>query len=202
MMRAMATVAPKRRMDPERRREHLLDVASDYIGERGTEVRLDDIAQEAGISPALMRHYFKNLDGLLAVLTEQACAELEAIFLAPGGGDLGQRLARYLAWVPEHQWAHWLWVAATGRNPNADLATTRRRLMEATVGLEWEAQDLDTRTRANAWVAAIEATVTAWLNADRQDTEDTVKALLDVAARLDVVGAKPALRAWKRRAAA
>src|SRR5436309_5707154 len=114
----MSSAAVARRMDPERRREHLLDVAGRYIAHHGTAVSLDDIAREAGISPPLMRHYFKNRDGLIGALTERASRDFEDIYLGPTGGDLGDRLSRYLDWVAEHQWAHRLWVTArVGEHP-------------------------------------------------------------------------------------
>jgi hypothetical protein len=56
------------------------------------------------------------------------------------------------------------------------------------------------RVRANAWIATIEATVSAWLDAGHPDPEPTIDALLDIAVRLDVVGAKQAVRKWRRRA--
>lgn len=201
-MPRMATAAPlARRMDPERRREYLLDIAGRYIAVHGTAVSLDDIAHEAGISPPLMRHYFKNRDGLLAALTERAQAELEDIWLAPDGGDLGNRLARYLDWVPTNQWAHWLWVASASKAAVQEFGPTRRRLMEAAVGQRYEEQDTMVRIRAAAWVAVIESTVTAWLDEGRPSRDDVVEALLDLAVRLDVVKAKQAARNWHERSA-
>ena len=82
------TVPAARRMDTERRREHLLDVADEYLRNHGPESSLDEIAREAGVSPPLMRHYFRNRDGLVAALGERAAGQLEAIFLDPGVGDL------------------------------------------------------------------------------------------------------------------
>lgn len=182
-----------RRMNPEQRREHLLAVASEYVAAHGTAVSLDDIAREAGISPPLMRHYFKNRDGLLDALTDRATAELEEIFLASSGGDLGDRLTRYLDWVAAHQWAHWLWVASTGSATVPNFGPTRQRLAEATVAQAWRSQDLPTRVRSQAWIAAIESTVTAWLDSGCHDRDATVAALLGIAVRLDVVGASEAM---------
>ena len=194
----MPSAAAARRMDPERRREHLLEVAGQYIAEHGTAVSLDDIAKEAGISPPLMRHYFKNRDGLLVALTERAVVELETIFLAPGGGDLGDRLRRYLDWVPANQWSHWLWVASASRAAATDFTPTRKRLMAAAIMVPYEEQEPAQRIRVNAWVAAIESTVTTWLEQGEPDRDEVVEALLDIAARLDVNGAKAALRSWRR----
>jgi len=195
----MASAPVARRMDPERRREYLLDVAGDHIAQHGTAFSLDDVAQAAGISPPLMRHYFKNRDGLLAALTARATVELEDIWLAPQGGDLGDRLSRYLDWVPDHQWAHWLWVASAANTTAFEFRSTRRQLMGATVLAPYEDQDAATRIRSNAWVAAIESTVTAWLTDGAPSRDEVVDALLDLAVRLDVNGAKPARRAWRRR---
>jgi AcrR family transcriptional regulator len=188
-------------MDPERRREHLLDVASEYVAKHGTAVSLDDIAPVAGISPPLMRHYFKNRDGLLAALTDRATAQLERIWLGADSGDLADRLVQYVDWVPNNQWAHWLWVASAGNGAVPEFRPTRERLMGAAVSVPYKDQDAALRLRANAWVGAIEATVTEWLNDARLSRDEVINALLDLAVRLDIAGAKPAARRWRRRAA-
>ncbi|QUR66146.1 TetR/AcrR family transcriptional regulator [Mycobacterium spongiae] len=50
-----------RRLSPEDRRAELLELGSEVFGARPyDEVRLDEIAQQAGISRALMYHYFRD----------------------------------------------------------------------------------------------------------------------------------------------
>jgi AcrR family transcriptional regulator len=186
-------------MDPERRREYLLDVASRYIAAHGTDVSLDEIAREADVSPPLMRHYFKNREGLLATLAERAAADLETIYLGPAGGDLGDRVARYLDWVATQPWVHWLWVASSGGRPAPDFGSTRRRLISAAIATPWDSQDLAQRVRASAWTAIVESSVSRWLEEGEPSRDELVEALLAVAVRLDVVGAKRAARRWRGR---
>jgi AcrR family transcriptional regulator len=179
-------------MDPERRREQLLGVAGDYIGEHGIDVSLDDIARVAGISPPLMRHYFKNRDGLITALAERAARDFEGIYLGPDGGALGERLGRYLDWVADRQWAHRLWVnAANGDVAAPDFAPTRRRMMEAAVATPWSEQDDAMRVRANAWVAVVESTVTRWLSDGTPGRDELVAILLGLATRLGVADGPP-----------
>jgi AcrR family transcriptional regulator len=178
-------------MDPERRRAQLLGVASDHIGRHGIDVSLDDIAGAAGISPPLMRHYFRNRDGLIEALVERAALEFEEIYLGPDGGNLEERLRRYLDWVRTHQWAHRLWInAAIGDVAAPDFVPTRRRMMEGATGIPWDALDDATRIRANAWIAVIESTVTRWLADGTPSPDELVSILLEIGARLGVVGAE------------
>lgn len=200
------TVATTRRMDPERRREQLLGVAAGYIGMHGIDVSLDDIAREAGISPPLMRHYFRNRDGLIAELTERAVQELEDIYLNDNGGDLGDRLTRYLDWIQTHRWAHCLWVtSAAGSSSEPDFRPTRRRMIERTTAGPRSLDDDDALLiRGNAWIAVIESTVTRWLEDGTPDRDELVSSLLDLAVRLDVAGAQDAqaARVTRQRSAA
>ena len=197
-----ANAAPLR-MDPERRREQLLDVAAEYIGQHGVDVSLDDIAREAGISPPLMRHYFKNRDGLLVALFERMLGEILPIWTAQSDESLGDRLARYLDWIAGHPWTHRLWMAATTKElPLAPMVgAARRRLMTAAHATRWQDQTPDQRFLANAWVAVIESSVQNWLSDDAIDRDELVTMLLDIAARLDIPTARQALRAWRKRAA-
>src|SRR5690625_2944985 len=112
----------RKRMAPEQRYEQLLGDAMDYVTTHGTEFSLDEIAAVAGISPPLMRHYFRNRDGLLVALCERIAASVLRIFSAPDGGDFGQRLASYLDLIADHHWGH------------------RLRSEERRVGKEWGCQ--------------------------------------------------------------
>lgn len=202
-MSAVTTDAVPLRMDPQRRREQLLDVAADYITEHGVDVSLDDIARKAGISPPLMRHYFKNRDGLLVALFERMLGEIVPIWTTRSDGSLADRIVGYLDWIAARPWAHRLWMAAATKEVVlAPMVTdARRRLMSAAHARRWEEQDRDQRFRANAWVAVIESSVQNWLTDGTPDRDQLVGLLLDIAARLDIPAARQALRGWRRRAA-
>ena len=60
------STGPAVTMGADQRRVHLLQAALDVIGERGfPETRIADVADRAGISPALVIYYFKTKDSLL-----------------------------------------------------------------------------------------------------------------------------------------
>lgn len=175
-------------MDAARRRETLLSSGAGYIAAHGLEFSLDDVARDAGISPPLMRHYFKNREGLVVALVEQGIEAITSILTAPDGGRLDERLRSYLAYIGERPWAHRLWMAAA---LNDDAVTplvreARRRLIGATFGVEESALSDDERFRGSAWIAVVESAVEDWLERGADPAEGVLPRLLDVAHRLDV----------------
>ncbi|PYE85301.1 transcriptional regulator BetI [Phyllobacterium leguminum] len=77
---------PKIGMEPMRRRE-LIDAAIRTIGQRGSlDVTVAQIAQEAGVSPALAHHYFGGKEQLLLATMRHLLREL--------GQDLSAALRR------------------------------------------------------------------------------------------------------------
>jgi TetR/AcrR family transcriptional regulator, transcriptional repressor of bet genes len=67
---------PKIGMEPMRRRE-LIDAAVRMIGQRGSlDVTVAQIAQEAGVSPALAHHYFGGKEQLLLATMRHLLSEL------------------------------------------------------------------------------------------------------------------------------
>jgi AcrR family transcriptional regulator len=107
----MATeTAATRRRDSERarrrdrRREQLLDAADRVIERRGTDVSMDEIASEAGITKPVLYRHFGDKDGLYSALTERYISEL-VVALRPAveATDPRSRLAAtidaYLSYV-------------------------------------------------------------------------------------------------------
>lgn len=178
-------VPVRQRMSPERRREQLLSAAADYIAVHGTGFSLDDIAQSAGISPPLMRHYFTNRDGLLVALFEEMLGEIVGVWTAPSEPHMMAILGEYLDWVAGHQWAHRLWMLARSEESVLTplVAGTRQRLIEAAGGSDPQSSD-EQRFRAAAWVAVIETAVQDWLANGATDPDQLAARLLDVATRL------------------
>lgn len=88
----------------ERRREELLDAADRVIERRGTDVSMDEIASEAGITKPVLYRHFGDKDGLYTALTERYIAEL-VVALRPAveATDPRSRLAAtidaYLSYV-------------------------------------------------------------------------------------------------------
>ncbi|MFD6164195.1 TetR/AcrR family transcriptional regulator [Oerskovia sp. NPDC060287] len=89
------------RLSPDERREQILRVASERFAREGFDaVSVRDIAQEAGVTRALVYHYFPGKDSLLdAVLRREAEAILMATSPLPGRSareNLERALGAYL----------------------------------------------------------------------------------------------------------
>lgn len=111
--------------EEEPRRTQMLAAALEVIAERGfAETRISDVAERAGVSPALVIYYFKTKDDLLA----EAMRSSEDAWYAAIGRRTAQlptgsaRLEEVVAMtflsdgsgMPEESWAIWLdlWAQA------------------------------------------------------------------------------------------
>ena len=71
---------PRRRLSPDDRRSELLALGAEVFGERPyDEVRIDEIAERAGVSRALMYHYFPDKRAFFAAVVK---AEGDRLFEA------------------------------------------------------------------------------------------------------------------------
>jgi AcrR family transcriptional regulator len=79
-------------------RERLLDAGRQLLSERGSSgVTVREIAQRAGVHPALLHYYFETKSGLFAALVERVHERLSAALsaLAPGG-SASERLDQWV----------------------------------------------------------------------------------------------------------
>ena len=110
---------PRRRLSPDDRRNELLALGAEVFGQRPyDEVRIDEIAERAGVSRALMYHYFPDKRAFFAAVVR---AEGERLFEAtdtppqPGLSLLEQLRAGVLAYVHyDEQHPHGAWAAYVG----------------------------------------------------------------------------------------
>ena len=109
----------RRRLSPDDRRNELLALGADVFGQRPyDEVRVDEIAERAGVSRALMYHYFPDKRAFFAAVVR---AEGERLFEAtntppqPGQTLFDQVRAGVLAYLQydEHH-PHGAWAAYMG----------------------------------------------------------------------------------------
>jgi AcrR family transcriptional regulator len=110
---------PRRRLSPGDRRSELLILGAEVFGQRPyDEVRVDEIAERAGVSRALMYHYFPDKRAFFAAVVR---AEGERLFEAtnappdPGQTLFGQvrhGVLAYLRYDEEHP--HGAWAAYMG----------------------------------------------------------------------------------------
>jgi AcrR family transcriptional regulator len=110
---------PRRRLSPDDRRNELLALGAEVFGQRPyDEVRIDEIAERAGVSRALMYHYFPDKRAFFAAVVR---AEAERLFdatntpLQPGQTLFNRLRAGVLAYVRYHeQHPHGAWAAHVG----------------------------------------------------------------------------------------
>lgn len=76
----MSSLPARRRLSPDDRRSELLTLGAEVFGQRPyDEVRIDEIAERAGVSRALMYHYFPDKRAFFAAVVR---AESERLFEA------------------------------------------------------------------------------------------------------------------------
>ena len=114
---------PRRRLSPDDRRSELLALGAEVFGQRPyDEVRIDEIAERAGVSRALMYHYFPDKRAFFAAVVR---AEGERLFEAtntapePGQSLFDQVRAgvmAYLRYDEEHPHGAWAAYMDMGRS--------------------------------------------------------------------------------------
>jgi AcrR family transcriptional regulator len=112
-------VESRRRLSPEDRRNELLALGAEVFGQRPyDEVRIDEIAERAGVSRALMYHYFPDKRAFFAAVVK---AEGERLFEAtntppkPGLSLFEQLRAGVLAYLEyDEAHPHGAWAAYLG----------------------------------------------------------------------------------------
>ncbi|MGV0741516.1 TetR/AcrR family transcriptional regulator [Mycolicibacterium sp. XJ870] len=109
----------RRRLSPADRRNELLALGAEVFGQRPyDEVRIDEIAERAGVSRALMYHYFPDKRAFFAAVVR---AEGERLFDAtnppsePGQSLFDQLRAGVLAYLRyDEEHPHGAWAAYMG----------------------------------------------------------------------------------------
>jgi len=112
-------MADRRRLSPEERRTELLTLGAEVFGQRPyDEVRIDEIAERAGVSRALMYHYFPDKRAFFAAVVRNESELLfEATNTPPQPGlnlfeQLRAGVLAYLQYDDEHP--HGAWAAYVG----------------------------------------------------------------------------------------
>jgi AcrR family transcriptional regulator len=110
---------PRRRLSPDDRRAELLALGAEVFGQRPyDEVRIDEVAERAGVSRALMYHYFPDKRAFFAAVVKgQADQLLETTNSLPEPGQslFEEVQAGVLAYMDYHQQhPHAAWAAYVG----------------------------------------------------------------------------------------
>ncbi len=158
----------RRRLSPEDRRSELLALGAEVFGQRPyDEVRIDEIAERAGVSRALMYHYFPDKRAFFAAVVR---AETERLFNATNtppaqGQTLFDRLragvVAYIRYDEEHP--HGAWAAYIGMGRTDPVlrgidAVDNERQMHRIMAALTEHGELDSKVERD-----LRAIVYAWL---------------------------------------
>ncbi len=173
-------MAERRRLPVERRREEIIATALRLFGDASAdEVSIDDIAEAAGASRALIYHYFGSKQALYLTALRLAADQL-ADRLRPVG-ELGEAVSRYLDFVDERAAGYLALLRGTAvASPEvAEIVDGMRRLIVNLLLERLEITDPQPALRMtlSGWVAMAETMALDWL-ANRAITRDELHGLL------------------------
>jgi AcrR family transcriptional regulator len=180
------------RLDPEHRREQILDAANVLFAERAYDaVSIEDIAKAAGVTRGLVHHYFGGRKDVYIGLLERLGAEREDALRPPVGRSARARVAdtvsRWLDWTEANRT---IWLAAMA--PGEDIADpdvrrvvadlVRRAVALLTTYHADIAEDSPRLRHAlECWAALNRAATRRWLNgeATREATHELLASTLE-----------------------
>lgn len=160
---------PRRRLDPARRREQLLDAAVELAAGRDlTLLSVSDIAAHAKVSEGLLYHYFPTKDALLVAAVQRAADALLTALDGAAGGTPQSSLAAGLGAFLDHVQADptgWHAVLQARTGPLAEIGEAveehGRRLTLASLGIEHASPLL--RAALDGWAALEREACLTWL---------------------------------------
>lgn len=179
----MPARAHRTRLDPEVRRELILDAAERVLVDRiPTEVTFEEIADAAEVSRGLVYNYFRDRTALLVALAERALARLDRELLAAvdPGSDLPVQIAALGRAYGRHARANggtWRLLSRAGLLDHPSVQSARAGRV-ARIAAEW-GDTPDARLAAWSITALYELTGVDDLPGEA-DREDLTRFLRDV----------------------
>jgi AcrR family transcriptional regulator len=182
-----ATSASRSRLSPEERRTQLIGLGLDLLRDRALhELSVDELAAAAGISKALVFHYFGSKAELLQAIAAAAAEEFVAVTEPDPSRSLEEQLeqsmAAFVRYVADNQAGYVLLVRGPASTDDAmrDLfERTRGRIVDRIVSKlgPLDPEPPGFRLVVRGWVAFAEDVTTTWVDDPTVD-ETTLLALL------------------------
>ena len=158
------------RLDVDERRRRLLALGAELFARHAyDELSMARIAREAGISKALLYHYFPSKQAYFAATLEQAAAELAQVTAPdpalPPVEQLAGSLDAYLTWIEEHADAYAKLFPSVGAVPEVRELVDRVRDATAQRIIDGIAAEPGPALRAavRGWLWFVDGAVLDWL---------------------------------------
>src|ERR1700681_12871 len=174
------------RLQVDERRRQLIDAGSALFAQYAfEEISMRQIAEAAGVSKALLYHYFPNKIELFKAAVNEHAAELQRLIEPDGQGtpieQLSQSLDGYLLWIERNAetWAK-LMQSATALPEARDIvehfrAATLENILLRLTGKRSPRPAL--RTALQGWLGYIDAAILDWVH-NRDLTREQLRDLL------------------------
>ena len=193
------------RLDPQQRREQILDAANALFAERGyDEVSIGDIASSAGVARGLVHHYFGGRKQVYIALLERLGSQREEELRPPVGRSARARVAdtvsRWLDWTEANRAVYLATIAHGDDIADPDVRRAVADLVRRAVALlaAYHADIAEDSPRLRyalaCWTALNRAATRRWLHgeATREATHELLASTLEHVLR--TFGAPPAPR--------
>jgi AcrR family transcriptional regulator len=157
-------------MQVDERRRQLLELGTDLFARHSyAELSMAGIAKQAGISKALLYHYFPSKHELFLATLQEAAAEVgrrtEPDPALPPAEALRGSLDAFLGWVEENELAYRKLMESAGSVPEVGqlIAEVRDRTSERILAGLGAGARPKPRTAVRAWLWFIDGAILDWL---------------------------------------
>lgn len=158
------------RLQVDERRRQLLELGTDLFASHSyDELSMARIAREAGISKALLYHYFPSKRELFVATLQQSAAEVESLTQPEPGlpalEALSMSLDAFLGWIEEHPVAYGKLMESSGQPEVRDLVgdirdRTSERILD---GLAPDGAPPKLRAAVKGWLWLMDGVILDWL---------------------------------------
>lgn len=186
------------RLPVDERREQLLELCTELFARHSyAELSMADIARAAGISKALLYHYFPSKQELFVATLRAAAAEVarrtEPDPALPPAEALAKSLDAFLEWVEQNGLAYRKLLESAGSVPEvgALIAEVRDRTSARILEGLGAGDAAKPRTAVRAWLWFLDGAILDWLDHRDMPREELVGLLLGaLAGALSSAGAE------------
>jgi AcrR family transcriptional regulator len=189
-----ATPASRSRLSPDQRRAQLIALGLELLRDRPLhELSVDELAASAGISKALVFHYFGSKAELMQAIAAAAAEEFIAVTepdpSLPLEEQLEQSMAAFVRYVADNQAGYVMLVRGPASSDDAMrelFEATRGRVVDRIVSKlgPLDPEPAGFRLVVRGWVAFAEDVTTTWVDDPTVDEAALLSLLRDSLTRL------------------